>query len=173
MTEISIPLTTGRNFISFPAASANNFGTIFTTSGIKGDIVSFQTYDAILGYFVTISDFEYIEQGRGYILDMASPGTITYDGIEYILTFDQFKLRLIQGWNLVGAGASPISLPNWCKILDPTIGIPIDRIESKRSYWVNYYNCLVPTTEPLLLIAILSLAVATTSLYLSLKEVKM
>lgn len=172
MAPISISLITGRNYISFPATSTDNFGTIFIVSGIKDNIILFQTYDTILGNFTLISDFEYIEPGRGYIIDVISPGTITYDGIEYTLSFDQFKSRLIEGWNLVGTGSNSIYIPGWCKILDPITNFPVTKIDSTRSYWVNYFNCLEPKTETVILISAIGLGIALLSLYISLKGVK-
>lgn len=169
--QISMSLITGRNYISFPATSTDNFGTIFIVSGIKDNIILFQTYDTILGNFTLISDFEYIEPGRGYIIDVISPGTITYDGIEYTFSFDQFKSRLVEGWNLVGT-PNPMYIPGWCKILDPITNFPVSKIEPKKSYWANYFNCLEPKTEPILLISAIGLGIALISLYISLKGAK-
>ncbi len=57
----------GRNYISFPATSSDNFDTIFTNSGIKDNISKFFTYDPILGYtdeklgYTDVSYFDYID----------------------------------------------------------------------------------------------------------------
>lgn len=141
MTTIS--LIAGPNHISFPATSSDNFGTIFTMSGIKANIIRFLTHDPILGY-TDVSDFEYIDKGRGYILDITAPGDIIYDGIEYILTFDQLKSRLVEGLNFVGPGSVPITPPYWCIVRDID-SVPVTKLEPMNAYLIYYDNCLQPT----------------------------
>lgn len=142
MTTIS--LIAGRNYISFPATFSENFGTIFTTSGIKSNIIKFFTYDSILGY-TDVSDFEYIDKGRGYILDIDVPGDIIYAGIEYTMTFDELRSHLLPaGWNLVGAGSNIITPLSWCRILDPHYNV-VTQLEPTKAYWINYDDCLQPT----------------------------
>ena len=143
MVPITIPLMAGRNYISFSAISSDNFGTIFT--GIKANIIKFFTYDPVSGW-TDVSDFEYIDEGRGYILDMATPGNIiTYDGIEYALTFNQLKSRLIEGLNLVGPGYVPIIPPNWCRVLNADTNFPVTQLEPNKSYLIYYNDCIKPT----------------------------
>lgn len=154
MTLITIQLVQGQNYISFPASSTYNFRTIFTNSGVMNDIGTdafqnkmFYRYDPILNNYIIIDlDTGYIEQGRGYYLYVtsATPGVITYDGIEYTLTFDQFKSRIIKGWNILGVGKDAIVPQTWCKILDPITMTPVTILEPKRSYLVNYDECIQP-----------------------------
>jgi hypothetical protein len=172
MTQITILLNAGPNYISFPAISSENFGTMFTTSNIKQNIRSFSRYDPIISQATEVSDYEYIEDGRGYVLDMLSPGTITYDGIEYILTFNQLKSKLLRGWNLIGTGYNSLDIPNWCITIDPTTGFPVSRLESAKSYWIDYYSCIQPTTEPFLFMSIVGIGIAIISLIISLNPKK-
>ena len=143
MVPITIPLIAGRNYISFRAISSDNFGTIFSMSGIKADIIRFFTYD--VSGWTDVSDFEYIDEGRGYILDIATPGNIAYDGIEYTLTFNQLKSRLIEGLNLVGPGYVPIIPPNWCRVLNADTNFPVVQLEPNKSYLIYYNDCIKPT----------------------------
>lgn len=168
MTQITIPLNTGPNYISFPAISTDNFGTIFIISNIKQDILSFYKYDPIISpYWTPVSDFEYIEKGRGYVIDISSSGTISYEGTEYTITLDELRSKLLRGWNLIGPGSNILSIPDWCKIRD-SAGFPTTQLEPTKSYWVDYYECIVPTTEPYLFISIIGLSVALISLFISL-----
>jgi len=57
VAPIQISLNEGDNFISFPANSADNFGTILTGSGIKDNILKFVKYHPILGE-IPIDDSE-------------------------------------------------------------------------------------------------------------------
>lgn len=69
MYTINIPLRIGENYISFPEYSTSSFKKIFTDSGIVNDIISFSKFDPIYAKFIEINlDFEYIQQGRGYLL---------------------------------------------------------------------------------------------------------
>lgn len=171
MTQITIPLIAGRNYISFPAISSDNFEGIFISSGIMDNIEKFFTYDAISGW-MDVSCFEYIKEGRGYILDMTNPGDIIYDGIEYTLTFDQLKSRILEGWNLVGPGAVPIASPFWCRAIDMKTGSSVTQLEPKNAYLIYYYSCIAPKGEPVLLISSFSLGIAIISLLIALKSVR-
>lgn len=154
-TPTTIPLIQGQNYISFPASSVYNFRTIFTDSGIINDIGTdafqnkmFYRYDPILNNYILVDlDLGHIEQGKGYYLYVTSlsPGAIVYDNvIEYVVTFDQFKSRIVKGWNLLGVGKDSIVPQTWCKILDPTTMTPVTILETKRSYLVNYDECIQP-----------------------------
>jgi hypothetical protein len=157
MTSITIQLVQGKNYISFPATSVYNFRTIFTDSGIMNGIgidssqnKMFYRYDPISNDYIPIDlDIEHIEQGKGYYLyaASASPGIISYDGIEYTITFDQFKSRIVKGWNILGVGKDIIVPKTWCKILDPVTMIPVTILESKHSYLVNYDECIMSTAS--------------------------
>lgn len=170
MTSITIPLKIGPNYISFPATSTENFGNIL--AGIK-DIIEivndtrlFYRYDPILPpYWLPVDDIDFIEQGRGYYISVTSPGELTYEGVEYYLTIEQLRSRILRGWNLVGTGSNALSMTKWCKVIDPTTGFPIAQLEPTKSYWVDYYDCVEPVTEPILLIASAGLLVSIISLY--------
>lgn len=152
MAPITIPLFQGINYISFPALSSYNFRTLFTDSGIINNISidpsqnkKFYRYDPILGDYILIDlDFGYIEQGKGYLLFMEFPQIIIYDGGEYTMTFEQFKSRIIKGWNLLGVGKDIIIPQSYCTILDPATMFPVTILEPKHSYLVNYDECIMP-----------------------------
>jgi hypothetical protein len=148
MTQIEIPLTIGDNYISFPATSTNTINDILTSSGIKANISKFIKWDSIQQKEVPVAtdDTEYIEEGRGYYLYITSPGTIIYDGTEYSITYDQFISHIVQGWNLLGIGKDTIVPQTWCKIIDPITSLPITILQSGHSYWVNYSDCIQPTS---------------------------
>lgn len=158
MAIITIQLVQGQNYISFPASSIYNFRTIFTNSGIMNDIMTdtsgnklFYRYDPIFKKDLVLIDLDsgFIEQGNGYLLYVISesPGIIIYDGIEYTVTFDQFKSRIVQGWNLLGVGKDSIVPQTWCKIFDPTTMTPVTILEPKRAYLVNYDECIQPAVS--------------------------
>ncbi len=175
MTEITIPLIQGKNYISFPAYYPTyNFRTIFTSSGTINDIGTdpsgnkmFYRYDPMLGNYVLIDiDTEYIEEGKGYYLYITSisPHNIVYEGTEYSITFDQFKSRIIKGWNLLGIGKDVIVPTSWCKILDPITNTQVSILEPTKSYMVNYDECTIPersygTTIAIIASTLVSLAI--------------
>ncbi len=171
MTQITINLNIGHNYISFPGTSIDNFGTIFTISNIKQNIISFLKYDPILSpNWTLVNDSEFIEEGRGYLLDLSLPGTISYEGTEYNLTFEQLRSKLLRGWNLIGTGSNILYISDWCKIRDPITDFPVNQLEPSKSYWVDYYECIRPTTEPYLFISILGLGIAMISLFISMNS---
>ena len=156
MTLITIPLALGLNYISFPASSTYNFRKIFTDSLVMDNIGTdplgnkmLYRYDPIFknDWVLIDIDLGYIEKGEGYYLYVtsASPGTITYEGIEYTITFDQFKSRIVKGWNILGVGKDPIVPQTWCKILDPMTMTPVTILEPKHSYLVNFDECVGPS----------------------------
>lgn len=157
MTLITIPLVLGQNYISFPASSTYNFRKIFTDSGVMDNIATdtlenkmLYRYDPIFknDWVLIDIDLGFIEKGEGYYLYVTSvpPGVITYDGVEYVITFDQFKSRILRGWNILGVGKDPIVVQTWCKILDPMTMTPVTILEPKHSYLVNYDECIQPGT---------------------------
>ena len=156
MTTITIPIVQGPNYISFPGSSLNNFRTIFTDSGTIDDIDTdsygnklFYRYDPIVNNYILVNiDIGRIEKGKGYYLYItsASPHDISYEGVEYTVTFEQFKSQIIKGWNILGVGKDPIVPQTWCKILDPTTMTPVTILEPKHSYLVNYDECTEPAT---------------------------
>lgn len=146
MSQNTILLNIGDNFISFPATSISTINEILTSSGIKGNISKFIKWDSIQQKEVpvAIDGTEYIEEGRGYYLYTTSPGTIIYDGIEYSMTFDQFRSRIVQGWNLLGTGSNTAIPSAWCKITDPITLLPVTILQPNYSYWVHYDECIQP-----------------------------
>jgi len=146
MTQIEIPLTLGDNFISFRATSTSSINEILTSSGIKGNISKFIKWDSIQQkeVQVAIDGTEYIDEGRGYYIYITAPGTIVYEGTEYSVTFDQFRSRIVQGWNLLGTGKDVIVPQTWCRTIDPITSLPIITLQPNHSYWVYYDDCIQP-----------------------------
>lgn len=156
MTQIEIPLIPEYNYISFPALPSPfptyNFRTIFTDSGIIDDIGTdtygnkmFYRYDPMSNNYIPINiDNGHIEEGKGYCLYITStsPNNIVYEGTEYSITFDQFKSRIIKGWNLLGVGKDIIFPTSWRKILDPMTLLPTTILQPDHAYWVNYDECM-------------------------------
>ena len=183
-TQINIK--PGRNYISFPATSSDNFGKIFTDSGIKTSIQQFSTYNPILNDWlyiistipaisipqVDISDIEYIDKGRGYILDISTSGQIIYSGEEYILTFNDIRSMLVEGWNLIGTGSLAVTSSNWCRIVDADTGFPIKQLQPGKAYWIFYNDCQPPIVDPLIIIFGTGLAISILSLWITLRKPK-
>ncbi len=171
MTQITIPIRTGPNYISFPATSTETFNTIFISSGIMERILSFKTYDPTLG-LIDVSYYETIEKGKGYILtlDVISQGTISFIGEEYSITFNELKSRILRGSNLIGPGNIPITLQPWCRVIDADTNIPVNIIEPQHAYWITYADCIQPTTEAFLFISVIGLGIAMISLFVSLRS---
>lgn len=167
----TIPIRMGDNYISFPATSYYNFSYILTNSGLINNTLKFTRWDSILQKDEAIDYiYDYIEKGTGYHLFSTIDGNIIYDdGIEYTLTFDQLKSKLLPGWNLIGTGSNTIYQPHWCKIIDPMTEFPTTQIEPNKAYWINYYDCIQPTTDPILFISVVGLGLAVISLSISLK----
>lgn len=165
MTQITITLNVGINYISFPATSINNFQSIFTSSGILANIISFKRFNAILQQFEPVDYNEYIIKGAGYYISVSSQSNIIYGGTEYTLSFDELKDSLIQGWNLVGTGTNNIELPltilSTCKIIDPITNLQVTLIETKHSYWINYDDCMLTSKSSISLwVGILGLGIS-------------
>ena len=166
MTQIHIPLTLGDNFISFPATSTGTINEILTSSGVKANISKFIKWDSIQQKEISIDidGIEYIEEGRGYYLYITSPGTIIYEGTEYTITFEQFKSRIVQEWNLLGTGKDIIIPQTWCKIVDPITSLPVTILQPNHSYWINYDECTKPTTSAVVTIGIIASVLVTISI---------
>src|SRR3972149_1417185 len=147
-TQIEIPLILGDNYISFPARSTSTINEILISSGIKGNMLKFIKWDSVQQKDVPIAidGTEFIEEGRGYYLYITSPGTIIYDGIEYSMTFDQFRSRIVKEWNLLGTGKDIIIPQNWCRIIDPITSLSVTILQPNHSYWVHYDECIQPTS---------------------------
>lgn len=147
MTQIEISLTLGDNYISFPATSTSTIHEILTLYGIKANILEFTKWDSIQQKEipVDIDGIEYIAEGIGYYIFATSPGTITYDGTEYTITFDTFKSRIVKDWNLLGTGKDIIVPTSWCKIIDPITLFPVTVLQPNRAYWVNHSECVQPS----------------------------
>lgn len=145
MTQITIPLAQGDNFISFPATSPDNFDTIFTSSGIINDIQEngFTRFNPIKQSMEPVKYIEHIEKGVGYDLYVNSPTTLIYSGTEYTMTFDELQSRLLPGWNLVGTGYNIITPLSWCKILDPYYNV-VTQLKPMNAYLIYNNDCIRP-----------------------------
>ena len=147
ITTIEIPITEGDNYISFPASSADNFGTILTSSIMKDKITKFIKYNPIL-LEIPITDSDHIEEGVGYYLYSTIPGNIIYNSTgNYLITFDNFKSKILKGWNLLATGNNTLTLPSWCQVLDASTSMPVIILEPKKAYWVNFTDCIKPTFD--------------------------
>lgn len=145
MTQITIPLSEGENYISFPSSSTNTIGDILTSSTIKDKITKFIKYHPILGE-IPILDSDYIEEGIGYYLYITISGSIIYDGItDFHVTFDQLKSKILNGWNLLATGNNTITIPSWCNVIEANTGIHTIQLEPMKAYWINYDDCIQPT----------------------------
>lgn len=146
MTPITIPLHQGDNYISFPATSVDNFETIFTNAGIINNIPEngFLKLNPITKIQQPVLYTEYIVRGTAYDLYINEPAQLTYDGIEYTMTFDQLKSHLLHGWNFIGIGSNTITPSGWCKILDSDYNT-VTMLEPKNAYWIYYDDCMQPS----------------------------
>ena len=145
MALITIPLSEGYNYISFPSSSVNTIGDILTSSTIKDNITKFIKYHPILGE-IPITDSDYIEEGIGYYLYITISGSMIYDSItDYQVTFNQLKSRILKGWNLLATGNNILILPSWCNVVEANTGLPATQLEPTKAYWINYDECLQPT----------------------------
>jgi hypothetical protein len=150
MTIITIALSQGENFISFPATSNDNFETIFTNSEVINHIVQngFIKFNPIMNAFENVNLTRYIEKGVGYDIIVDTSGlNITYDGTEYNLSFAQLSSNLLPGWNLIGSGSNLVKPLDWCRVLDPVdyYSNIITTLFPTKAYWVFQSNCTKPT----------------------------
>lgn len=144
MTQTTIPLVQGENFLSFPSASTDSFGYILTSSTIKDNISNFYKYHPILGP-IPVMDTDHIEEGVGYHLYSTISGNIIYDSTgDFYITIGRFESRILKGWNLLATGSNTIILPSWCNIIDANTGIPVTQLEPTKAYWINYDDCTQP-----------------------------
>jgi hypothetical protein len=144
MTQITIPLVQGDNYISFPSSSADTIGDILTSSTIKDKITKFAKFHPILGQ-IPIIDSDHIEEGIGYYLYITIPGSIIYDSTgDYYTTLGRFESRILKGWNLLATGSNTLILPSWCNVIDANTGIPATQLEPTKAYWINYDDCTQP-----------------------------
>lgn len=176
MTQIEIPLPLKDNYISFPATSTDTLRDILISSGVKDNVSYFAKWDSIQNNFVDVdigtSGTEQIEEGRGYLLRITSPGTIIYEGIEYSMTFDQFKSRIVTEWNLLGVGNNTIVPKSWCRILDPSTGqspLPVTILEPKHAYWSYGNECIQPGSN---IVTIIGITASSLIIYSLLKQFK-
>lgn len=172
MTQISIQLHIGENYISFPESSNLSFREIFTDSGIINNVVSLHRYDSILQSFVLINiDTDTIKQGRGYILIVSSSPlsfsspfsyviesilTITYNGIPFSthIDFNTLRSMILANWNLIGTDTNIINVEEWCRCIDAQTGLETTTILPKKSYWIRLDECKIPSTDIALTITV-------------------
>lgn len=173
--DVTIPLSIGENYISFPLRYEYSLMTLFTQSGIADSIAKLEKLDPISGNYISIDiNFEYTEEGRGYKLTTKADTSIlpiVYTGIEYPIhmTFDILRSILLKGWNLIGPGSDIITIPNWCKARDPKTMIPVGQLEPTKAYLMYYDECTVPTIDPLVPIFGAGLVISIVSLWLALR----
>ncbi len=150
MTEITIPLVEGNNYISFPGTSPDNFETIFTAAGIIDNIPEngFMTFNPITQLTEPVKYTEHIQKGVGYDLYFSSsvPTDLIYTGTEYTMTFDELNSSLLPGWNLVGVGSNTVIPQDWCKVLDPYRNI-VTILQPTNAYWIYQGDCIKPTFD--------------------------
>ncbi len=148
MTQITIPLVEGDNYISFPATSQDNFETIFTNAGIINNIPEngFMRFNPITQLKESVKYTEHIQTGVGYDLYFNSsiPTNLTYNGTEYTLSFEELSSSLLPGWNLVGTGSNTIIPQDWCKVLDPYYNA-VTQLQPTNAYWIYKGDCIKPT----------------------------
>ena len=150
MTQISIQLGSGENWISFPEGSSDNFDTIFRRSGISTSTTIVYQYNPITAGFVQINLSSNIKEGKGYHILSTSPGTISYNGTPYEMkmTFDVLRTSLMNGYNLVGTDNNIINISNydWCKIVDAQTNFAVKELLPMKAYWVFYPDdCKMPS----------------------------
>jgi hypothetical protein len=148
MSQVSIPITIGENWISFPEDSSDNLNTIFTKSGILNSISTVYQYNSITpGYEVTNLQSLVIE-GRSYHIISTGNGTISYMGTPYKkkMTFDEISKSLMRGWNLIGTDNNTIDISNnsWCKISDAQANFAVTELVPGKAYWIYSDDCKRP-----------------------------
>ena len=148
MSQISIPIVTGENWISFPEDSSDNLLTIFAKSGISSSISFVYQYNSITsGYEITNLQSLVIE-GRGYHIISNGNGTISYMGTPYKrkMTFDVISKSLMRGWNLVGTDNNTIDISNndWCQITDAQTNFAVAELVPGKAYWIYSEDCQKP-----------------------------
>lgn len=148
MTQITIPLIQGDNYISFSAISPDNFETIFTGAGIINNIPEngFMKFNPITQSQEPVKYTEYIQKGVGYDLyfDSPIPTNLIYSGNEYTMTFDELRNSLLPEWNLIGIGSNIITPLDWCRILDHHYD-PVTSLIPGNAYWIYQGDCIKPT----------------------------
>ena len=171
MTQVSIPLIKGENWISFPESSTDNLLTIFSKSGLGK--VTIYKYDPLKSTgstesgFVPIDLTSYVEMGKGYHVITTNVGTISYMGIPYKqkMTFDRLRSSLMRGYNLVGTdnNIQDISRYDWCRVVDAQTNFSATELTPGKAYWIYYEDCQQPKLglDTLTKISILGLAITT------------
>lgn len=148
MSQISIPITLGENWISFPEDSSDNLSTIFTKSGVGNIITTVYQYNSITSGYEVTSLQSLVIEGRGYHIISTGNGTISYMGTPYKrkMTFDTISKSLMRGWNLVGTDNDTIDISNndWCKITDAQINFAVTELVPGKAYWIFSDDCRQP-----------------------------
>jgi hypothetical protein len=148
MSQVSIPITTGENWISFPEDSSDNLSTIFTKSGIANSISTVYQYNSITSGYEITSLQSLVIEGRGYHIIASGNGTISYMGTPYKrkLTFDILSQSLMRGWNLIGTDNNTIDISNnsWCKVTDAQANFAVTELVPGKAYWIYSEDCNRP-----------------------------
>ena len=149
MSQVSIPITQGENWISFPEDSSDNISTIFTKSGIANSITTVYQYNSITSGYEVTSLQSLVIEGRGYHIISTGNGTISYMGTPYKrkMTFDILNKSLMRGWNLVGTDNNTMDISNygWCKVTDAQINFVVTELVPGKAYWIFFEDCKMPS----------------------------
>lgn len=148
MSQISIPIVKGENWISFPEDSSDNISTIFAKSGIANSITTVYQYNSITSDFSIVSLQSLVIEGRGYHIIATGDGTISYMGTPFTrkMTFDILSQSLMRGWNLVGTDNNTIDISNnsWCKVSDAQANFAVTELVPGKAYWIYSDDCKRP-----------------------------
>ena len=148
MSQISIPIVQGENWISFPEDSTDNLNIIFTKSGLGSSITTAYQYNSITSGYDIVSLQSLVIEGRGYHIISTGNGTISYMGTPYKrkMTFDIISKSLMRGWNLVGTDNNTIDVSNndWCKITDAQANFAVTELVPGKAYWIFFDDCKRP-----------------------------
>jgi hypothetical protein len=161
MTENTINIIIGENFISFPEGSTSTFREIFVNSGIFDNVDSLKEYDPITNTFPIIDmNTDSPREGIGYILKMKPNGytipPIIYEGNPFPteMNLEVFKSMVYNGWNLLGTDNNIIDVSSYCRCIDASTNMQTNKILPKKAYWIHSTECAQPTTNYELLVSL-------------------
>lgn len=145
MSQISIPITIGENWISFPEDTTDNLSTIFTKSGLGSSIITVYQYNSITSGYEIVNLQSLVIEGRGYHIIASGNGTISYMGTPFVrkMTFDILTSSLMRGWNLIGTDNNTIDISNysWCKVSDAQANFTVTELVPGKAYWIFFDDC--------------------------------
>ncbi len=148
--EVTIPLNPGKNSFSLPLF-LDNYSIDEVFSGVT-NINRIYTYDEgfkIRHFDSTPSNLDYLEVGRGYIIDMGAGDSITLNGTRRDESLQRPTINVLPGWNFVGTFSNSyeaqdilqeISYSELYTYNETTMSYEVvaadDYLEQERSYWV-------------------------------------